>query len=318
MTVTGEAFDYVMPAFRSIHFFGSVKDYQHLRPIAERAGRIIADLPSASVNRFLSGWNFSAPEDLWWALLFELAWSKSHPLLVAEKRLWLPAEQPGAFVPYDLQQLNALAKSMPGLEKSIPANWLKRLPEAWVSDIENAVNACLDATDYLLQEMTPVTTIAPESIVETPTEKSEMVTLKHRFAIAFSFPGERRNFVEKVANNVRAVFGEHKTFYDNYHREELSRPNLDITLQRFYKDDSDLIVVFMCREYNEKEWCGLEWRAIRELIKNRERRDEDVMFLTFDNEFPEGMLSIDGYMSISTMSDREVADSILKRWCGTR
>ena len=31
---------------------------------------------------------------------------------------------------------------------------------------------------------------------------------------------------------------------------------------------SELLVFFLCKEYQEKDWCGLEWRASRDLLKN--------------------------------------------------
>ena len=40
--------------------------------------------------------------------------------------------------------------------------------------------------------------------------------------------------------------------------------------------DTNLIVVVLCADYQQKEWCHLEWRAIRDLIKKRHDR---IMFL---------------------------------------
>jgi len=105
-----------------------------------------------------------------------------------------------------------------------------------------------------------------------------------------------------------------RVFYDRFHEVELARPNLDLLLQRFYKDDSDLIVVFVCGKYKEKEWCGIEWRAIRALMKDSSRPDEDVMFLRLDDGPIEGLLPIDGYLDVSGKTPREIADSILRRW----
>jgi hypothetical protein len=144
------------------------------------------------------------------------------------------------------------------------------------------------------------------------------VKIRRRFAIALSFPGERRGFVHKVAIALRSAFDEQRIFYDKFHQEELSRPNFDLALQRIYAEDADLVVVFVCAEYEEKEWCGVEWRVIRDLMKSHSRRDEDVMFLRFDDKPLEGLLSIDGYLDISQKSSRKVADSVIKRWTATR
>lgn len=315
----GEAFDVVMPAFRTITFSGRIEDYQQLAQLAERGGRIVGSLRLPVLDRF-QGWRFSTPSDLWWSVLFEIAWQKEHPLLVAEKRLWLPAKEPHAFVPYDLQQLKHLASSgLGGLDK-IPGNWLKRLPEAWVSNLENAVAASLDGTELMISKLTPATPLTDKAASgEGPMDiASTTVKIGRRFAVALSFPGERRDFVAKVAFGLREVFGEQRVFYDRFHEVELSRPNLDLVLQQFYSQDSDLVIVFVCGEYDEKEWCGLEWRAIRELMKTHSRADEDVMFLRFDNKPLPGMLSIDGFLDISRRSERDVIDAILRRWSATR
>jgi hypothetical protein len=319
----GEAFDVVMPASRSVTFSGRAEDYHLLAGIAQRAGRVAASLVHLPLASVLTGWRYSTPRDLWWAMLFELAWGMQHPLLVAEKRLWLP-DQPNSLVPYDLHQLIGLASSGISLFERIPKNWLKRLPDAWVSELADVVAASVDTADYLLSELTPEshevssTNASPLEERTVHDEGSDEVTIHRRFAVALSFPGERRDFVSKVALALRDAFGEPRVFYDQFHQVELSRPNLDLPLQRIYGEDSDLVVVFVCGEYERKEWCGLEWRAIREVMKSHSRRDEDVMFLRFDDKPLEGLLSIDGYLDISQKKPRAVADFVIKRWTATR
>src|SRR4051794_25633831 len=102
-----------------------------------------------------------------------------------------------------------------------------------------------------------------------------------RFRIALSFPGEKRPFVEKVADFLGQALGWGKVLYDNWYEGEFARPNLDIYLQKLYHDQSELIAVFLCAEYEKKEWCGLEARAIRDLIKSRQ--DDALMLLRFDD-----------------------------------
>ena len=316
----GEACDVAMPAFRTVAFGGATEDVTKLREIAERAGRLVAKLRDLRQMSFVKGWSFSRPRDLWWALLFEMAWANEHPLLVAERRLWLPAQNPSTFVPYDLSELNGLAGSMSG-QFNIPSNWLKRLPEAWVSQIDNVTMASLDAADCLLNELDPGRIDAGEEssvgqIQEM--EPSEPVTIKRRFAVALSFPGEHRTLVETVANALERALRRERVFYDKFHEVELAGLNLDLKLERFYSEDSDLVVVFVCREYNEKEWCGIEWRSIRDLMKKKSRPDTDVMFVRLDDESLPGLLSIDGYLDVGDKSGREIADAIIQRWSATR
>ena len=83
-----------------------------------------------------------------------------------------------------------------------------------------------------------------------------------RFQVALSFAGEHRNFVEGVAEHLRKNLGQNRVFYDRYYEAELARPNLDTYLIKIYHEDTDLIAIFLCSNYAQKEWCGLEWRVV--------------------------------------------------------
>lgn len=102
-----------------------------------------------------------------------------------------------------------------------------------------------------------------------------------------------------------------RILYDRWYAAEFARPNLDTYLQKLYHDESQLLVFFLCKEYNEKEWCGLEWRASRDLLKRR--KDDQLMFLRLDDADIPGLYSIDGYVDISKTTDQKVADFILQR-----
>lgn len=134
---------------------------------------------------------------------------------------------------------------------------------------------------------------------------------KKRFEIALSFPGEYRKQVEAIANNLAEKLGKDNIFYDKYHEAELARPNLDTHLQTIYHDQSELIVVFLCAEYENKEWCGLEWRALRDLIKKKETAI--IMPMRFDQTEIPGLFSIDGYIDIAKRNADEVTQLILQR-----
>lgn len=135
--------------------------------------------------------------------------------------------------------------------------------------------------------------------------------INKKFKVALSFPGEKREYVKAVTDDLISVIGEETIFYDNFYKAELARPNLDTLLQKIYHKNSELIVVFLCSEYNEKEWCGLEWRAIRDKIKNKE--DEKIMFLRFDDADVDGVFSIDGYIDLRNTEPQKAAELILRR-----
>src|SRR5262245_11627152 len=118
-----------------------------------------------------------------------------------------------------------------------------------------------------------------------------------RFQVALSFAGEHRKFVEGVAEQLSRNLGQNRIFYHRYHEAELARRNLDTYLIKIYQDDTDLIAIFLCSNYIQKKWCGLEWRAVRDVLQNRP--DSEVIPFKFDDVTIEGLLSIDGYIAIN-------------------
>ena len=133
----------------------------------------------------------------------------------------------------------------------------------------------------------------------------------YRFTVALSFPGELREVVQPIAEALGHKLGRDKVLYDRFHEAELARPNLDVYLQTLYHEDSKFIVIFLSSDYAEKEWCGMEWRAIRDLIKSR--RDADVMLLRTDSGPVPGIFSIDGYIDVTDRSPEQVVSLIMSR-----
>ena len=111
--------------------------------------------------------------------------------------------------------------------------------------------------------------------------------MSKRFRIAFSFAGEKRDFVKQVADLVAGRFCEDQILYDKYHEAEFARNDLSIYLPNLYNQDADLVVVVVCSNYDVKQWTGLEWLAIHDLLQQR-RRDE-VMLCRFDRAKVDGL-----------------------------
>lgn len=132
-----------------------------------------------------------------------------------------------------------------------------------------------------------------------------------RFKVALSFPGEKREYVGKIANELKKRLPKGAVFYDRDFTAQLARPNLDTLLQRVYLNNSDLVVVFLSSEYETKEWCGLEWRAIREIIKNKS--DHSLMLMRFDDASIPGSFSLDGYIDLNEYDPIQAARFILER-----
>lgn len=134
---------------------------------------------------------------------------------------------------------------------------------------------------------------------------------KHQFKVGLSFPGEVRAYVESVAIQLERLIGPNSYFYDNNYVSQLARPQLDVLLQGIYGDRSELVVVFLCSDYQNKKWCGVEFRAIREIIMIKQH--ERVMFVRMDDGKVDGVFDTDGYVDGRQYSPADVARFIEER-----
>jgi hypothetical protein len=139
-------------------------------------------------------------------------------------------------------------------------------------------------------------------------------TLSKRFSIALSFPGEYRTFVENVASNLAATFTKDRLLYDKYLEAEFARLDLDTYLPNLYRNESELVVIFLCQEYKNKHWCNLEWRFIKQLIATIDQ--DRIMLLSFGEPGDLtgiGILPGDGYINIDSRQPDEIIELILQR-----
>src|SRR6185436_12882139 len=132
-----------------------------------------------------------------------------------------------------------------------------------------------------------------------------------RFRIAFSFAGKKREFVAKVADILADRFGEDKILYDKFHEAEFANADLAFDLPALYKSDADLIVAVFCPDYDRKEWCGLEWRAIFSIIK--EGDSEQILLSRFDHIDGKGLFGLAGFIELDQKTPEQFATLILER-----
>lgn len=134
---------------------------------------------------------------------------------------------------------------------------------------------------------------------------------RHAFDVSLSFPGEIRPHVEEVAGHLERLIGPNAYFYDNNYVSQLARPSLDVLLQDIYRNRSKLIVVFLSANYQRKNWCGIEFRAIRDLIA--ERANNRIMFIRTDDGAVEGVFATDGFIDARRFSAADIARFIQER-----
>ena len=133
----------------------------------------------------------------------------------------------------------------------------------------------------------------------------------HLFDVALSFPGEARSLVEPIAIELERNIGPNSYFYDNNYVSQLARPSLDTLLQDIYRNRSKLVVVFLSGDYQRKEWCGIEFRAIKEIIMEREHKK--IMFVRLDDASVDGVFKTDGYVDGRKFNPEDIARFIQER-----
>ncbi len=132
-----------------------------------------------------------------------------------------------------------------------------------------------------------------------------------RFRVAFSFAGEKRPFVRQVADILARHFGESAVLYDKFHEAEFAHANLAFDLPDLYRHEADLIVAVFCPDYDRKEWCGLEWRAIFGLIK--EGKTGTIMLSRFGHAEGKGLQGLAGFIELDRKTPAQAAKLILQR-----
>lgn len=68
---------------------------------------------------------------------------------------------------------------------------------------------------------------------------------------------------------------------------------------------------FSIADYRRKNWDGIEWRVIREILL--ERKPEQIMYITVDDGEVDGVFHNDAYIDARHFSTSQLADFIQQR-----
>lgn len=184
------------------------------------------------------------------------------------------------------------------------------LEDPGFSDDYESIKAQFDRDKESFQELEYELQSLLEEGELTNSPKSVDITT-HVFDVALSFPGEIRPYIEKIVQELEKFIPPNSYFYDNKFTSQLARPSLDILLQDIYKNRSNLVVVFLSGDYQRKEWCGIEFRAIKEIIM--ERANHKIMLIKMDDETIDGIFKTDGYIDGRKYKPRDIARFIKER-----
>jgi hypothetical protein len=143
-------------------------------------------------------------------------------------------------------------------------------------------------------------------------------SLAIRFLVAFSFSGENREEVRKLAEAIKALLGQGNVFFDEWFQEEIMGPDMDLYLEDIYHSQSLLIVHDISQSYADRAWTQSEWRAVRALKhKLREVGDKNARWRTFPVRYQDGnvpgIYDIDGVPDARKMPLSELAGLIRQR-----
>ncbi|MEH2243653.1 TIR domain-containing protein [Nostoc sp.] len=141
----------------------------------------------------------------------------------------------------------------------------------------------------------------------------EIIENGFRFRVGLSFAGEDRDYVEKVAEQLTETLGQEKVFYDYNYIAEFAGFDLDIHLQKIYREECELIVVFIGEFYNKKPWCKVEWQTIRGLDFIKPNGNKLIMLIRMDDGAVDGVPPNAGFIHAGKFSPPEIASFIIKR-----
>jgi hypothetical protein len=71
------------------------------------------------------------------------------------------------------------------------------------------------------------------------------------------------------------------------------------------------VVVVVCPDYEGKEWCGLEWDGIFDLLKKR--KNQEVMLCRFGYALGKGLYSTAGFLELDDLTADQTTARILER-----
>ena len=132
---------------------------------------------------------------------------------------------------------------------------------------------------------------------------------KYDYDIAFSFAGEDREIVEKLANALREIGV--SIFYDKYFEADLWGKDLYTHLDRVYQYNSKYCVLFISQHYKEKLWTNHERESAQARAFNE--KGEYILPIKLDDTFIPGIRATTGYIDARKKTSEEIFDIILSK-----
>jgi hypothetical protein len=135
-------------------------------------------------------------------------------------------------------------------------------------------------------------------------------TIVPNYHVALSFAGEDRDYVEKVAIQLRAAGVE--VFYDLFEEADLWGKDLYAHLSEVYQKKAIYTVIFVSAAYRDKLWTNHERRSAQ--ARAFSESSEYILPALFDKtvEIP-GLLKTTGHIDLTKKTPEQLADLIVEK-----
>ena len=129
------------------------------------------------------------------------------------------------------------------------------------------------------------------------------------YEIGLSFAGKQRDYVERVANELRTRGI--RAFFDEYEQADLWGKDLNIHLTDVYQNKCRFCVIFASKDYADKVWPTRELQAAQ--ARAIKQKEEYILPTRFDDTPIPGLLDTVHYIDLAQVSPTYLCDLIVEK-----
>ncbi|MEY2508577.1 MAG: hypothetical protein QOH01_2906 [Verrucomicrobiota bacterium] len=135
------------------------------------------------------------------------------------------------------------------------------------------------------------------------------MTTEHDYDVAFSFAGEDRQIVERIATRLKQQ--NVSVFYDRDKQADMWGKNLQEYLTDIYLKRARFCIMFISQAYAEKMWTRQERRSA--MARAMQQKQEYILPIRLDQTELEGLLPSVHYINLADSSEDEIVSFILEK-----
>lgn len=134
-----------------------------------------------------------------------------------------------------------------------------------------------------------------------------------KYDVAFSFAGEKRDYVSSLAGYIESR-SNLRVFYDDNEEVEMWGKNLVDYFKKVFAEQANYCVMLISKEYAKKSWPNFE----RQIIQARSLVEEGILLpARFDDTEIDGEIPTVKYINISNMSPEDFGELVIAKVVGS-